>query len=455
MTGSSDADTDAISGPDSGPDAGASTGAWRLRTRMVDAESLLSAPAGAPAIVPPRPADVVVVVLTFDGRAHLGPCLASVLALTGLARRSALVVADNGSTDDSEAFVSARFPGIRWLALGANHGFADGYDRALAGLDAEWVLVLNNDTRIRSDALAPLCAALAGGAPCAGARLVDWDGRRLDFDGGGMAFTGHGHALGHGRRLRRGAPPESPRPTLFASGAAMLVHRPTFLALGGFEPRYFAYYEDVDLGWRLALAGHDVWHVPAAVVHHRGGGSAAALGTGRRAALHERNALWSVVRNYGDDLLARALPAALALAAVRAGAPLDVIETAMPPDDAWPPLPEPGWAGWPALAPLHLHLPAILATRARIQALRQRTDDAVIARFAQPWAPVPPTADGWNALRRAADRFGLEDVFGPLDPPGARPVAQVRRAFGTLAAEGPRGLVRDAREYLSWRRGRR
>jgi len=421
---------------------------------MVAPEDAAPSPSRAAPVHPPGPGDVAVVVLTFDGRAHLGPCLTSVLGLAGLAGPSAVIVADNGSTDDSEALVRLRFPGVRWDPLGANHGFADGYDRALAGLDAEWVLLLNNDARIRPEALTALCAALQDGGVCAGARQVDWPGKRIDFDGGGMAFTGHGHALGHGQRVR-GRPAGAPRLTLFASGAAMLVHRPTFLDLGGFEPRYFAYYEDVDFGWRMAVAGLDVVHVPAAVVHHRGGGTAASLGTGRRAALHERNALWSVARNYGDELLARALPAALALAAVRAGAPQGVIDTALPPPDAWPPVPEQGWHGWPVLAPLHLHLPAILASRARVQSLRRRDDAEVVARFGMPWAPVPPTAAGWEALRRVADRFGLEVAFGPLGMPAADPLQRVRRAAGMLAAEGPGGLLRELRAHLAWRRGRR
>lgn len=414
-------------------------------------DELLPEPAAGP-VPPPRPADVAVVVLTHDGRAHLGPCLEAAQALDGLDGPGAVVVADNGSTDDSEALVRARFPGTRWLPLGANHGFADGYDRALAALDAEWVLLLNNDTRVRPDALAALCAALAEGGTCAGARLVDWEGRRLDFDGGGMALTGHGHALGHGRRVPRWPRDPRARPTLFASGAAMLVHRATLLDLGGFEPRYFAYYEDVDLGWRMTLAGLDVVHVPAAVVHHRGGGSAGAL-AGRRAALHERNALWSVARNYGDPLLARVLPASLALAAVRAGATLDVVDSAAPPPDAWPPLPEPGWPGWPHLAPLHLHLPAILASRGRVQALRRRPDAEVVARFAQPWAPVPPDAAGWTALRRAADRFGLEADFGPVDPPRAGWLARTGRVAARLAADGPAGVLRAARERRARRGG--
>ena len=85
------------------------------------------------------------------------------------------------------------------------------------------VFLLNNDTVVRSDALALMAAEVAAGAAFVGARLVSMDGRRLDFDGGGASFTGHGHPLGHGRPVP--ARSEPPRDTLFGSGAGLLVRR--------------------------------------------------------------------------------------------------------------------------------------------------------------------------------------------------------------------------------------
>lgn len=375
------------------------------------------------------------VVLNRNGRAHLETCLRSVLALDGLTGPESVLVADDGSTDDSLALVRERFAGVRTLGWPENVGFAEGNNRAVAAVETDFALLLNNDTAVAPDALGRLLAAAEGGAAAAGARLVSWDGRRLDFDGGGASFTGHGHPLGHGGTVPS---PGGARPTLFCSGAAMLVRRDVFLGVGGFDPAFFAYYEDVDLGWRLRLIGREVLHVPKAVARHVGGGSAHQLGEGRRYRLHERNALATVVKCYDDRHLSRSLPAALALGACRAGASLSVIDEADP-NGAWPPLPGPDWRGWPALEPLQLDWPALWRARDATQRDRRVQDAEVIERMATPLAPVPPTSDGWAATRRAVDRFGLEAVFGPMPRPG--PAAAFRHGVA-VARRRVRGTSR-------------
>lgn len=413
----------------------------------------------------PRPSpSLAIVVLNWNGRPHLGPCFEALRALAARSGPFTVLLADNGSTDGSLAFVREHFPEVEQLAIGANLGFAAGNNRAAEQLDTDEVLFLNNDTRIHPDALDPLREARRGGAIAAGARLLDWSGRRLDFDGGAAAFTGHGHALGHGRRLAPSdAADEAARETLFASGAALLVDRRAFLALGAFDPDYFAYYEDVDLGWRMWLAGHEVLQVPRAGVRHRHHGSAAGLGRPRMARLHERNALATVVKNYGEAILDRVLPAALALAACRAGAPRSVIPEAAArsawqalPGDLRLPLPAPDWSGWPWLAPLALDWPGLARRRALVQVLRRREDAALLRRLGLPLTPVPGTAAGWAALRSAVAAFGLDTVFGPLAAPGMAAVeggGWLARGRAQWRAGGARGLASSMRAYLAWRMG--
>ena len=457
---------------------------------------------------------LTIIILNHNGRNHLGACLRAVLALHGLPGPEGVLVADNASADGSLQLVARDFPAVGRLELDRNLGFAEGNNRAAAAVDTDYVFFLNNDTAIEPTALAALWPVIGQGAMAAGARLVSWDGRRLDFDGGGAAFTGHGHALGFGRPVPRRSVGEvdgagSARkaeaagkvgeadaagkageadaagrkretnaagkaqplgcPTLFNSGAALLVHRRTFLDLGGFDPSYFAYYEDVDLGWRLQLAGHAVRHVPSAVVRHRHGGSAAHLATGAAARLYERNAIATVVKNYDELNLRRILPAALALAAVRAGADpgvIDEIDPATmagtlpatlgavdPSSSAGLPIPSPNWSGWSALAGLELDWPALAAARGRVQAARKQPDSALVPLFRMPYSPVPPSASSRQALERAVLRFGIQAICGPMKPSETRSAAAplIEGALDAWFAGGLRALAAEGRRYLAWR----
>ena len=411
-------------------------------------------------------AQMAVVILNHNGRAHLGACLEALLAADGLAGPEALVVADNGSSDGSLDWLAGRHPGLRRIAFRSNLGFAAGNNAAAERVDAGWLLFLNNDTRVRPDALRQLALAAASGPDAVGARLLSWDGSRLDFDGGAASFTGHGHALGYGAPVPAGPAP-APHPSLFCSGAALLVRRETFLALGGFAPDYFAYYEDLDLGWRMQLAGLTLRQVPAARVEHRHHGSAGQLPRGRAARLYERNALATVVRNYDAPNLARVLPAALALAACRASgceltAALRLIDEAASGSVSGLgglPLPRADWRGWPMLSSLELDFPALAREREAVQALRARPDAEVLPLLGRPYAAVPAGRIPEAALRDAVARFELEPIFGSL-PAEARPARGpreagrlARRAAGALRQGGARWLLEEARDYLRWRRG--
>ncbi len=398
------------------------------RSRYVTSQEPTSAVDRIPAA---QAGDAAVLILNHNGRDVLPTCLQTALQLHGLSSPAAVVVADNGSTDDSAEEARRSFPGITVLRWSGNLGFAAGNNRALHALEHEFVLLANSDTALAPDVLTRLAACLGDDVACAGARLVDWAGRRLDFDGGGMSLTGHGHALGIGQPAP--AWEAAPRPTLFASGAAMLVHRPTFLRLGGFDADYFCYYEDVDFGWRLWLSGYRVLHVPTAVVRHRHGATARPLLRDQARLLYGRNALATVTKNYGSELLGRLLPAALALAAVRAGAPLAVIGEAgervadratsgrqaagtghlAAPGQLGLPLPDANWSGWSYLAPLEVDWPSLARRRMAVQALRKRSDGPILPLFAQPYAPVPPNRNGWRALALAVRTFGLDSCFGP------------------------------------------
>lgn len=395
---------------------------------------------------------VVVLVLTHGGQRRVGPCLRSIASSDQVPVELRVVVVDNGSPDPDAIATAVReaLPDASVMRLPENLGFAQGYDVAVGEVDAEWLLLLNDDTAVTPTALRRLWDATSAGHECVGARLVSWDGQRLDFDGGGAALTGHGHPFGNSRRVPR--EPAEPRPTLFTSGAATLIRRDAFERLGGFDPDYFAYYEDVDLGWRLWLTGMSACHVPSAVVRHVGGATGDNLASERRTRLHERNAIATVFKCYDNDLLARVLPASLALAAHRAGADVAVVDEALPAQEAWPPVPDDQWSGWPALAHLQLDFEALGCARERVQAGRVRRDAELIPLLAEPYAPVPATHAAREAMRRAVTSFRLDEVFGTAGADAGSAGYLGARAVEALRSGGPANLVDEARRYLAWRR---
>ncbi|RPJ78997.1 MAG: glycosyltransferase, partial [Acidobacteria bacterium] len=215
----------------------------------------------------PSQPSVSVVILTALGSRYLPACLDSLRAQSYPADRIEVLVVDNGSAEDPSQQVRARFPGARVIRLGRNTGFCAGNNAGAREASARYLLFLNDDTRSDPGLVAALVKAAADhGAAAAGARILSWDGSRVDFAGGGMNFYGKGFQSDVGA-----AHPErysDDRPILFACGAAMLVDREVFLSVGGFDEDLFAYYEDLALGWRLWLAGHEVWFAGSAVVYH-------------------------------------------------------------------------------------------------------------------------------------------------------------------------------------------
>jgi GT2 family glycosyltransferase len=256
--------------------------------------------------------EVGIVVLNYNGGSVLLDCLASARAQTVPVD---VVVADNASRDDSLAAARARFPDARFLAFDRNHGFAGGYDLALAEVPNPWLVLLNNDAFLAPDWVERLLAAAAQrpAAPIWGGKLLlDEPGRtppRVQSAGACFTETGAAFELGWGEDDRG----QRDQPGLTASipGAALLVRRDAFFALGAFDAAYFAYLEDVDLCWRAWLAGHEVRYEPAAVARHRYGATGGGRDSPFRIRLMQRNRLANMLKH----LEARTLPRALAVSA--------------------------------------------------------------------------------------------------------------------------------------------
>jgi GT2 family glycosyltransferase len=246
---------------------------------------------------------VSIVVLNFNGGRWLGPCLAALQAQQG-APPFEIVLVDNASTDGSAERAARDFPGVRLVRNERNLGFAAGNNRGARAARGQCLAFLNNDTVPRADWLARLAAALERPAAPAlvASRIVFLDDPEVvDSAGDGYLRAGGAFKRGHRQSASRfGEPGE----VFGACGAAFLIRKPVFDALGGFDPRFFMVYEDVDLSYRARLAGHRCWYEADAVVAHAGSGT---LGRMSAAAIYygQRNLEWTWLKNTPSPLLAR------------------------------------------------------------------------------------------------------------------------------------------------------
>jgi GT2 family glycosyltransferase len=242
-----------------------------------------------------------------------------------------VLVLDNGSTDGTGAWLRERYPqgrqcaggapgggrcrpAVRWFESAVNVGFCAGNNRLVAAAAGDAVAFLNNDTRPGPGWLAALVRALAAAPPDVAAvsgKIVDWQGERLDFGRGVMTFDGHAFQLDFRRPLATARMPARGEELLFACGGNMLIRRASFLAAGGFDESYFAYLEDVDLGWRLWAGGERVIFEPDALVYHRSNATSDLLGLFNRGFLFERNAFLTAFKNYEAGLWEKVMPALL------------------------------------------------------------------------------------------------------------------------------------------------
>ena len=255
---------------------------------------------------------ISVLVLNYNGLKHLGPCLRSLQELEYPSAKLELMLADNASNDGSVEFVQAQFPAVKIIRHPENYGFSKGNNLGAKEASGRLVAFLNTDMRVDRHWLIELVRPLLHDADviCAASKVLQWRGWRIDSAGTMMNILGYGYQEG------RGAPPtayDHEKLILAPCGGAMLVDREVFLESGGFDEGYFAFYEDLDLGWRLWVLGYKVAYAPRAVVYHVHHGSWREVPDERKAVLYQRNAFSTMFKNYGEKNLSRILPVALLL----------------------------------------------------------------------------------------------------------------------------------------------
>lgn len=257
-------------------------------------------------------ATISVIIVSYQSGPTLARCLAALKAQTF--QDFEILLVDNASSDGAPQAAVAADPTLRFLEPGANLGFAAGNNLAARQARGRWLALLNPDAYAAPDWLEALMAGAARhpDVRCFTSLQMSADEPGL-MDGAGDVMTSAGIPFRGGYRRRR--PANLPEGEVFsACGAATFIDRDLFLGLGGFDERFFCYCEDVDLGYRLRLAGEATLLLPGAVVEHVGSAS-----TGVRSdfsVFHgTRNRIWTFVKNTPPLLLWLTTPLHVAVTA--------------------------------------------------------------------------------------------------------------------------------------------
>ena len=260
---------------------------------------------------------VAVIILNWNGAALLRKYLPSVVANTN-SDIADVVVADNGSTDESLRVLAAEFPSVKVIELPENYGFAEGYNRALAVTDNPYTVLLNSDVRTPQGWLDPMLDYMEA-HPEVGAmqpKLLhdNGEGGKEAFDYAGAAggyLDCHGYPYCRGRifssvEADNGQYDDITPSIMWASGACLMVRTPLYKQVGGLDKDFFAHMEEIDLCWRIILSGSEIRMLPKSRVYHLGGASLA-YGNPRKTYLNFRNNLLLMHKNLPAADVKRAL----------------------------------------------------------------------------------------------------------------------------------------------------
>jgi len=222
---------------------------------------------------------VAIVILNYNGRHYLEKFLLSVIASSYTTKK--VVVADNASTDDSVQWLKNNYAEVEIIVLDKNYGFAKGYNLALAQVKADYYVLLNSDVEVTEHWIEPVIALMETDTNIAACqpKILSYNNKTLfEYAGacGGWIDT-LGYPFSRGRVFDvceedKGQYDEVAQ-VFWASGAAMFVRASIYQQLKGFDEFFFAHQEEIDLCWRMQMAGYIIMACPSSIVYHVGGGT--------------------------------------------------------------------------------------------------------------------------------------------------------------------------------------
>ncbi len=222
---------------------------------------------------------VAIVILNWNGQAMLEKYMPSVLQYSK--DEATVYVADNASTDQSMEMLRQHFPGVKLIQLEKNWGFAEGYNKALKQVDAEYYLLLNSDIEVTHHWLTPMTEYLDNHpdvAACQPKLLSIFDKDRFEYAGASGGYLDHfGYPFCRGRIFETveedNGQYDYATDILWATGAALMIRSKDYWEAGGLDGRFFAHNEEIDLCWRLRIRGRRIVCLPESYVYHVGGGT--------------------------------------------------------------------------------------------------------------------------------------------------------------------------------------
>jgi len=258
-----------------------------------------------------------VVILNYNGKKHLENFLPGVVDRS---KPYEVVVVDNGSTDDSVAYVREHAPGAKLIIFDENYGFAGGYNKAIEGIEAEYIVLLNSDVEVTQSWVDPVLRYMEANPEIAAAQPKILDQKNQEYFEYAGASGGYIDSLAYpfcrGRVFhtieKDEQQYEDSREVFWASGSCLFVRRERYLEAGGLDNDFFAHMEEIDLCWRFWNLGYKVGVCPQSHVYHVGGGTLDKSHP-RKTYLNFRNGLSLILKNEALYKLIWKLPLRMGL----------------------------------------------------------------------------------------------------------------------------------------------
>lgn len=221
-----------------------------------------------------------IVILNWNGQGMLEKFLPSVVRYSSLPGVE-VIVADNGSADQSLEFMSENYPGVKTICLDKNYGFTGGYNKALEQVEADYFILLNSDVEVTEGWITPLTDLLDNDPDVAACmpKILSYTRKEFfEYAGASGGFIDRlGYAFCRGRIFDHleedHGQYDEPMDIFWATGACLCIRAKVFHRAGGFDERFFAHMEEIDLCWRLQNAGYRIMVIPQSFVYHYGGGA--------------------------------------------------------------------------------------------------------------------------------------------------------------------------------------